>query len=593
MYFLGVDVGTQSMKACVLSQTHKQDKIEIVSQVNVSYDSECPKFGTHNGILSDGAVVTAPTLMFVQAFELLLEKIPKQYREGLVSISGSAQQHGSIYVRKHKDGNLWNRYRSRTDGNGVYKLVSNDFNPENGPIWMDSSTTEICRKLEELVGGPEELMKITGSSAHERFTASQIVKFSQKEANIDQCERICLISSFFTSYLTGKYEYIDLSDGSGMNMLDISTMEWSNKVIQTICELSGKHLTNTVLEELIGKQLVPSNSIVGKISEEVALKFNINPSCKVCSFSGDNQNSSCAILTSQNDVCVSLGTSHTIFGLMDNAGDVKNTLEGHVFINPNYDPFQTESFREFKYLYLLCFKNGGMIRSNFCSRYCNNDWNLFEAMLVSSTELEKSVISNGKHAHRTIKSIHGFYFEFMEITPKFNTTGYYRYVKFEDSNGFELVTDEEFTEILSYSRNPNTIQSLDIKSLVYSQFMSLKVHAKINGLSFNKGNMIVTGGGSNSKALMQVLSNVFCMPVQVVPEAADSTTTGAALRALFCHHGEKVSSSNQHSFHSVTMPLLPALQVVARPAKLEATMEDLINEYLYTDLERQLCQHYK
>ena len=39
---------------------------------------------------------------------------------------------------------------------------------------MDSSTRAECRVLEDSVGGPEALARITGSSGTERFTASQV-----------------------------------------------------------------------------------------------------------------------------------------------------------------------------------------------------------------------------------------------------------------------------------------------------------------------------------------------------------------------------------------------------------------------------------
>jgi sugar (pentulose or hexulose) kinase len=39
-------------------------------------------------------------------------------------------------------------------------------------------------------------------------------------------QRISLISSFLCTVFLGHYAPIDLSDGSGMNLLDIKTHEW-------------------------------------------------------------------------------------------------------------------------------------------------------------------------------------------------------------------------------------------------------------------------------------------------------------------------------------------------------------------------------
>jgi len=44
-------------------------------------------------------------------------------------------------------------------------------------------------------------------------------------------QRISLVSSFVPSILIGDYSPIDLSDGSGMNLLDVNTKTWSQKCL--------------------------------------------------------------------------------------------------------------------------------------------------------------------------------------------------------------------------------------------------------------------------------------------------------------------------------------------------------------------------
>lgn len=98
---------------------------------------------------------------------------------------------------------------------------------KDSPIWMDSSTSEQCCKLEQAVGGPQELADITGSKAYERFTGNQIAKiYHKKQAAYDECERISLVSSFLASLSIGDYAPIDYSDGSGMNLMNIYTKSW-------------------------------------------------------------------------------------------------------------------------------------------------------------------------------------------------------------------------------------------------------------------------------------------------------------------------------------------------------------------------------
>ena len=57
--------------------------------------------GTRGGVQrqEDGLTVTVPTLLWVKAFDLLLEKFKKKgvHFEDVVCLSGTGQQHGSVY----------------------------------------------------------------------------------------------------------------------------------------------------------------------------------------------------------------------------------------------------------------------------------------------------------------------------------------------------------------------------------------------------------------------------------------------------------------------------------------------------------------
>lgn len=100
---------------------------------------------------------------------------------------------------------------------------------------MDSSTTSQCQSLESAMGGPQKVAEITGSRAYERFTGNQIAKVYQTKPDAyEKCERISLVSSFAASLMIGDYASIDLSDGSGMNLLNIETKDWENGCLEVI-----------------------------------------------------------------------------------------------------------------------------------------------------------------------------------------------------------------------------------------------------------------------------------------------------------------------------------------------------------------------
>ena len=58
------------------------------------------------------------------------------------------------------------------------QLFPDAFSMARAPIWQDSSTTEDCKRLEEIFGGAQALADCTGSRAYERFTGNQIARVS-------------------------------------------------------------------------------------------------------------------------------------------------------------------------------------------------------------------------------------------------------------------------------------------------------------------------------------------------------------------------------------------------------------------------------
>ena len=135
------------------------------------------------------------------------------------AISGSGQQHGSVYLNNAAAGVLGGLDPERP----LVDQIGGIFARPDSPIWMDSSTAGQCAAITRAAGGTRALAQLTGSRAFERFTGPQIRKFFETDpAGYARTARIHLVSSFMASLLAGTDAPIEPGDGSGMNLMDIA-----------------------------------------------------------------------------------------------------------------------------------------------------------------------------------------------------------------------------------------------------------------------------------------------------------------------------------------------------------------------------------
>ncbi|XP_046397984.1 xylulose kinase [Ischnura elegans] len=508
--YLGLDFSTQQLKAVVLNE-----ELQILHETHVHFDSELPEFRTHGGVVQKkgSKEVTVPTIMWVKALDMLLEKLRVcgvDFSE-IVALSGSAQQHGSVYWGKGGKAALASLNPSRFlhEQLGIPSVLS----IPNSPVWMDSSTTAQCRRLESGSvggGGAVGMARVTGSRAYERFTAAQIAKIAEtKSQAYSTTERISLISSFACSIFLGDYAPIDWADGSGMNLLDIEAKDWSDECLELCAPMLRGKLGATK----------HSYANIGPISPYFVERFGFSPECRVVAFTGDNPASLVGMRLQEGDIAVSLGTSDTVFMWLS---EPKTITEGHVLCNPA---------KKDAFMALLCFKNGSLTRERIRDNSADGSWEIFNELLNNTPR--------GNFGNM------GLYFDSQEILP--NAVGDFRYNKAGDK-----LTRFTSTEV-------------EVRALIEGQFIAKRAHAEDFGFKIGKGTRVLaTGGASVNTSILQVLADVFNSPVYV-QESTNSAVLGAAYQAK---HGYLLGSSegneNENSLEAVTA-CLPAPTLVCSP----------------------------
>jgi len=98
--YLGLDSSTQSLTAVIIEID--RDRRRLVLETTLGFDEELPQYGTRHGVLPDPgpAVGVSPPLMWVDALDLMMGRLAHSgvdVRE-IAAVSGSAQQHGSVYL---------------------------------------------------------------------------------------------------------------------------------------------------------------------------------------------------------------------------------------------------------------------------------------------------------------------------------------------------------------------------------------------------------------------------------------------------------------------------------------------------------------
>ena len=442
--FLGLDSSTQSLSAVLIDL----DTRKVVCEKSLNFDRALPRYKTRNGVLPnrDPLVKHSSPLMWAEALDLLFAEMK---RDGvalgdILAISGSGQQHGSVYLNARAPGALKNLDPKKS----LVENLRGVFTRRTSPIWMDSSTAAECGEIRKKLGGIRATAAAVGSDAFERFTGPQIRKFAKTEpAAYANTAHIALVSSFLASLLAGKIAPIDFGDGAGMNLMDIRKKTWHAAALRaTAPKLKGKL-----------PPLAASGQVIGRVSSYFVRKYGLNPEALATVWTGDNPASVIGLgLIKPGQVAISLGTSDTFFGSMQKCQTDAHG-EGHVFGSPAGG-----------YMTLICFKNGSLAREKIREQYGLADWKKFGERLAQTKP------GNGG-------AILLPWFD-AEIVPRVNRPGVHR---------FDLV---------------ETDVAANCRAIFEAQMLSMRRHSAWMKVSPER--IFATGGAANDRALLQVLADV-------------------------------------------------------------------------------------
>lgn len=288
MLYIGIDLGTSAVKLLLTDE-----KGTIKNVVSKEYPIYFPNSGWSE---------QKPEEWWEQVVVGIKELITNIDKDEIDGISFGGQMHGLVI------------------------LDESDEVIRPALLWNDGRTWEECNYLNEVIG-QENLSKYTANIAFTGFTAPKILWVKNKEPeNFNRINKIMLPKDYIAYKLTGVH-CTDVSDASGMLLLDVENKCWSKEMIE-ICGIKEDQLAT----------LFESYEVVGTLKEEIATELGLNSHVKVIAGAGDNAAAAVGTGTVGNGMCnISLGTSGTIFISSGQFGvDPHNALHAFAHADGHY-----------------------------------------------------------------------------------------------------------------------------------------------------------------------------------------------------------------------------------------------------------------
>ncbi|ROT35892.1 D-xylulose kinase [Sodiomyces alkalinus F11] len=503
--YLGLDLSTQQLKAILV-----QSDLHVVSEVKVDFDADFgSKYKIRKGVLVNEAEngVFAPVALWLESIDLVLARLRDATPGGLGrirGISGSCQQHGSTYWSRDAESLLAGLKWDEKEPKGLVDQLTDAFSHPFAPNWQDGSTQAQCDRFDAALGSAHRLAEVTGSSAHHRFTGTQIMRLREKLPEMYAAtSRISLVSSFLASIFLGSIAPLDIGDVGGMNLWDIQAKAWSEPLLALA---AGGESEAAGLRQRLGEPRLDGGGSMGAIAPYFRARYGFHPDCQIAPFTGDNPATILALPLRPLDAIVSLGTSSTFLMITP----VYQPDESYHFMNHPCTPGQ--------YMFMLCYKNGGLARETVRDRLPkpqgpdSTPWDEFNKCVLDTPALDLPVDNEGNPVGADPKAKMGLYFNRPEIVPNIRA-GTWRYT----------VAPSGDLSTLQESKEPWD-PKVDPRILVESQGLSMRLRSQAlvepRGASSSSADddkptlpaqprrIYLVGGGSLNPAIAQVLGSV-------------------------------------------------------------------------------------
>ena len=269
-YLIGIDLGTSATKTVLFDEECK---------VVASASQEYPLYQPQNGWAEQD-----PLDWWNAAVSTSKEVITKAGIDSkdIAGIGISGQMHGLVMLDK--------------DGNVLRKSI----------IWCDQRTDKECEEITELIG-KQRVIEITANPVLPGFTAPKIMWVKKHEPEIyAKCAHILLPKDYVRYMLTGEFA-TEVSDASGMSLLDVPNRCWSDEVLDKLG-----------IDKALLAKVYESPDITGNVTKEAAALTGLAEGTPVVGGAGDNAAAAVGTgVVEEGKAFTTLGTSGVVFAHSD------------------------------------------------------------------------------------------------------------------------------------------------------------------------------------------------------------------------------------------------------------------------------------
>ncbi len=447
-YIIGIDLGTSGTKTVLFDQ-----EANVVAWAAIEYPLYQPQNGWAEQEPQDWWRAAAGTLR-----QVLEESRVDPKDVAAVGLSG--QMHGLVMLDR--------------DGRVLRRSI----------IWCDQRSGKQCEEITERVGA-KRLIEITANPALTGFTASKLLWVRENEPDVyRRCAHILLPKDYVRYMLTGELA-TEVSDASGMQLLDVPRRCWSQEVLQKLD-----------IDPALLAKVYESPEITGEITREAAQCTGLRPGTPVVGGAGDNAAAAVGTgVVTDGRAFTTLGTSGVVFA-HTSALSIDPLGRVHTFCCAVPGAWHVMGVTQGAGLSLKWF------RDNFCYS---------EMVSAQGLGIDPYVLLDKQAALSPIGCRKLLYLPYLmgERTPHLDP----------DCRGVFFG--------LSAMHSRGDLLRAVMEGVSYSQRDSLEI---LRGMGVSAGEMLACGGGGTAPLWRQMLADVYNCPVRTV-QSKEGPALGAAILA--------------------------------------------------------------